>query len=111
MTWTSSKQSAAKHGYTEGPYREYAADVGVTEECYRTIEGGSGSYRSGGFCITGFINPEDSRLLAAAPELLESLLNAMNLLRIAGFEMHGTATDRMKSAVEKATGRPWEGEA
>jgi hypothetical protein len=49
----------------------------------------------------------NARLMAAAPQLLQSLLHAMTLLRVAGFELNGTATDKMKEAIELATGQPY----
>lgn len=49
----------------------------------------------------------NARLMAAAPQLLQSLLHAMTLLRVAGFELNGTATGKMKEAVELATGQPY----
>jgi hypothetical protein len=48
-----------------------------------------------------------ARLMAAAPQLLQSLLHAMTLLKVAGYELNGTATDKMKQAIECATGQPY----
>jgi len=49
----------------------------------------------------------NARLMAAAPQLLQSLLHAMTLLKVAGYELNGTATDKMKQAIECATGQPY----
>ncbi len=49
----------------------------------------------------------NARLMAAAPQLLQSLLHAMTLLRVAGFSLNGTATDKMREAIESATGHPY----
>ncbi|KAA0572247.1 hypothetical protein FZ983_32265 [Azospirillum sp. B21] len=46
----------------------------------------------------------NARLIAAAPDLLGALHDAVRLLRAAGFTMEGTATSRIMSAIAKAEG-------
>ncbi len=56
--------------HTPGPWRE--VETSVTDDKYRTIEAGDG-LTGRGFHICGFMSPADSRLIAAAPDLLAAL--------------------------------------
>lgn len=65
--------------HTPGPWKQFAPDIinhGVDEN-YRTIVAGDGFYNDEalprGFGLTGYINPADARLIAAAPEMYEAL--------------------------------------
>lgn len=63
--------------HTPGPWKNTAPIVnGKVDECYRYIEAGPGflQHHSGtGFCLSGFISPDDAKLIAAAPGLLAAL--------------------------------------
>ena len=79
------KHSEVAH--TPGPWKEYAPAIAceknspfkMIDENYRYISAGrrfDGRGTHEGFTLTGFISPEDARLIAAAPELLEALILA-----------------------------------
>lgn len=105
---------------SERNWRQYAPDIkGVgIDETYRTIQGGDGCFMSGtGFELTGFINPADARLIAAAPDLLEAakkvlfsiecyeLLNMPKEKWTEYEEMMAPAWAELKLAIAKAEGK------
>jgi hypothetical protein len=77
--------SATEPKHTPGPWRDVAPPIlcekgsqfKVIDDKYRVIRGGKGYFDSenpvAGFCVSGFIAPENARVLAAAPALLEAL--------------------------------------
>ncbi len=105
-----SDTTTGKH--TAGPWRQHAPEIGgVVAENYRTVAGGEeeedfGSEETqwGGpnhFCLTGYLSPENARLIAAAPEMLEALRAALiELYRVSPSQ----AAPIVRSAIRKATG-------
>lgn len=65
---------------TKGPWTDYAPSIRVEQgspfkvidENYRYIRGGSGVFPDG-FCVVGFISPEDASVLSASRDLLDQL--------------------------------------
>ncbi len=93
---------------SEKRWYEYAPEItGIVDENYRAIEScESVCLAHGGFQITGFIKPEDSRLMAAAPELLEALEHCLRHIE-PDERMHGrnfAAGNVARAAIKKARG-------
>lgn len=90
--------------HTPGPWRVYCDEARGRPRCL-IVDKDDGEIAS--------VNPHrtewnvNADLIAAAPQLFQSLLHAMTLLRVAGFELDGTATEKMKEAIELATGQPY----
>ena len=64
--------------HTQGEWKERAKVIlgCETNEEYREINAGDGFYSyvtNTGFSLTGYVSPADSKLIAAAPDLLEAL--------------------------------------
>lgn len=103
--------------HTPAPWIESAPNIeGIVDQNYRRIAGGCGFTPDDdepdlqGFQLTGFIRPEDARLIAAAPELLGAL-KALALqtsdwtaeeIRKNGME---TTLNMMRTAIAKAEGQ------
>ena len=84
--------------FTPGPWR-----IGAIESGMVAIDGANGEE------VTGFVSPEDGRLIAAAPDLLEALrgMFAMwrSVCRAQGWEPeHLAEAVRAQAAIAKATG-------
>ena len=75
--------------FTPGPWR-----IGAIESGMVAIDGANGEE------VTGFVSPEDGRLIAAAPDLLEALK------RCKFDSLNMTLEDRefCRAAISKATG-------
>lgn len=94
---------------------------GKADPIYWYIEGGAGygyaSLGAQGFCLSGYINEADARLMAAAPDLLRAATEAEAYVTIARASM---AADRreaiesvlpnLRAAIAKAT-LPQQGES
>lgn len=91
--------------YTPGPWRDFAPKVnGEIKEVYREIAAGCEFFDfedpSRGFGITGYISPANSRLIAAAPDLLAAA-------KVADYAFkHGSrwdeAIEALRAAIAKA---------
>jgi hypothetical protein len=81
--------SAPKH--TPGPWK-----IGAYESGQMAVDGANGEE------VTGFVDPEDARLIAAAPELLDALL-AMQAF-IEGEPNAVEPFGLIRAALAKATG-------
>ena len=84
--------------FTPTPWR-----IGAIESGMVAIDGANGEE------VTGFVSPEDGRLIAAAPDLLEALrgMFAMwrSVCRAQGWEPeHLAEAVRAQAAIAKATG-------
>lgn len=101
---------AAAH--TPGPWKEFAPAIEndnsgpIVDETYRSIQAGKNGYfdekkPDDGFCLTGFITPDNARLIAAAAEMLEAL---EDILRIAQKDSvpKRTIAERAEAAIQKA---------
>ena len=76
--------------FTPGPWR-----IGAIESGMVAIDGANGEE------VTGFVFPEDGRLIAAAPDLLEALQGLLNALPSATTH---PAIKSASAAIAKATG-------
>lgn len=72
--------------HTPTPWREYPAhelnDLLTEDQYYRSIESGRGYQDAdkGGFCLSGFINPEDSAFMIRACNSHDALIASMKLM-------------------------------
>ena len=78
--------------FTPAPWR-----IGAIESGMVAIDGANGEE------VTGFVFPEDGRLIAAAPDLLEALRLMVDLVELA-VPFEGDTLRRARAAIAKATG-------
>ena len=90
-------------GHTPGPWKAYEKSATAdTDHGYWHIDAGPGFRNDAtreGFGLAGRIRPEDARLIASAPELLEALKETV---RVHGSEMGPNHVAR--AAIAKAEG-------
>lgn len=98
--------------HTKVEWRQFEPFIGGRKEkCYRRITAGSGCYDkknpNAGFELTGYISEENTKLIAAAPELLEALVRIkalyMNYQIGEYLEPYKNAWQEVDSAIKKAT--------
>ena len=78
--------------FTPGPWRIISIEGGMV-----AIDGANGEE------VTGFVSPEDGRLIAAAPELLGALIALYAVAEVGRDEDYGAVTNAA-AAIAKATG-------
>ena len=78
--------------FTPGPWR-----IGAIESGMVAIDGANGEE------VTGFVFPEDGRLIAAAPDLLAALKNMVGLVELV-LPFDGPQQRKARAAIAKATG-------
>lgn len=98
-----------KAKFTPGPWRGFNPNVdGIIQHDYWAIEAGGG-YLTNGFGLRGYIEPEDARLIAAAPDLYEALQEAKLQIEYLNGKFTATGTgnavlSKIEAALEKADG-------
>ena len=78
--------------FTPGPWR-----IGAIESGMVAIDGANGEE------VTGFVSPEDGRLIAAAPDLLEALKDMTDLVQLM-CPFDGPQQRKARTAIARATG-------
>ena len=78
--------------FTPGPWR-----IGAIESGMVAIDGANGEE------VTGFVFPEDGRLIAAAPDLLEALKDMTGLVQLM-CPFDGPQQRKARTAIARATG-------
>ena len=92
--------------HTPGPWREYAPKIkNKINEQYRYIEADEpGEKFKRAFMLSGFVSPADTRLIAAAPELLDALQWAVSQIEDDLDPEHGATLAHVRAVIAKATG-------
>ena len=78
--------------FTPGPWR-----IGAIESGMVAIDGANGEE------VTGFVSPEDGRLIAAAPDLLAALKDMTGLVQLM-CPFDGPQQRKARTAIARATG-------
>ena len=79
--------------FTPGPWR-----IGAIESGMVAIDGANGEE------VTGFVFPEDGRLIAAAPDLLNELLSILDWAVTERAPLRNQEIESIRKVIAKATG-------
>jgi hypothetical protein len=104
--------------HTPAPWKEHAPKIdGVVDHNYRQIKAGCGYFpeedeSESGFKLVGFIKPADTRLIVAAPDLLQALRELLPMVEEWHAEFPRDVGDKeapaiaaARAAIAKAEGR------